>query len=123
MILPALKEQGYSMTLVHGATKSKYPVSTVALTFKNNTGEDIDVAATTERSEPHVMYTVTQFKSTYVMPVKVNIERTIEGNDRLSEFSGCRFLCFGAISRFGGAPWWMFFSGIAGIEAILIEKG
>ena len=56
------------MTLVHGATKSKYPVSTVALTFKNNTGEDIDVAATTERSEPHI----TQFNSTYVMPVRVN---------------------------------------------------
>ena len=60
-----LKEQGYNVQIpttdVH---TSAYPKPNVILTHKNQTGDKIDLIATTER---HVVHAITQFHSTCVM--------------------------------------------------------
>ena len=64
-VLVFLQEQGYNVTIPSPSTNKKnYPASTVALALENNTGEKIDLIAT---SEPHIVHAITKFHSTCVM--------------------------------------------------------
>ena len=65
MVLVFLQEQGYAVQIpAPVARKNSYPKTSVKLTFQNDTGEKIDLVATTEQ---HVVHTITRFHSTCVM--------------------------------------------------------